>query len=760
MRTGARLGLGVVFACGLTALRGASSPEPVVTPGCLADEVRAARLAADPTLARLAEAAEARLQETIAARARSFTLRPEAGAGALFIIPVAVHIIHVPGTPVGTAENISYTQVLSQIEATNRDLRNLPGIGPPAADSQIELALATIPPPGHAWYNPAEPGVTRTADLALVDHEWPAEEPALKAVEFFPSDHYLNIWVIRAIDHNGVPNVAGYGTYPGPAENQALSGIVMDRDTFGANNVQYGPIFNLLPTYEQGKVLVHEIGHYLDLLHTFEGGCVSPGDLVGDTPAIHQANVLCPGIPPDSCPLDPGADEIRDHMDYTNDVCRELFTPGQVGRMQAALLNFRASLVDLANLVATGCSSGALPTIAVDRTDLHRVTPQFTTATTATTYTWSFPGGTPPSVFDPAPADPQLVTYSVPGVYNVSLTVDDGLGNINTLTKSQLVFVTSCAPIAGPQGYWCAGKNVAFDFSSGLPVAESCNITGAEGCATQSDASGQRLYYTDGAQVWDKHHAVMPNGSGLLGNSSASQGVVSFPVPGNSGRYYLFTVPAAEDGVVPNPLRYSIVDPTLGLYGDVVAGMKNLVAPLPRPRPPFRGGRRGSHCNGTDRTGDHSGASHQPGEVEEFLPVITAPARSVRPWSPPGPAARPATAPRDGVSPDGSLLAGNWGPTRCFQRYRFDREPAPSRRAPAGRASSTGTTRAPSARTRACSTPGRSTESASRRRSCRPILPRSPSIPSTRARAWISRSSSSVRTARSTSLRTRRAGCR
>ncbi|KAF4979065.1 hypothetical protein FDECE_18119 [Fusarium decemcellulare] len=85
-----------------------------------------------------------------------------------------------------------------------------------------------------------------------------------------------------------------------------------------------------------GGALVHEIGHWMDVYHTFQDGC-SPGDRVDDTPAQATAGRECdPNKVYDTCPNDPGTDPIHNWMNYTGDGCWEEFTPGQAARMHSA----------------------------------------------------------------------------------------------------------------------------------------------------------------------------------------------------------------------------------------------------------------------------------------------------------------------------------------------------------------------------------------------------------------------------------------
>lgn len=263
-----------------------------------------------------------------------------------FVIPVVVHVIH-NGEGEGSGTNISEAQILSQIDVLNEDYnRNNPDasetppeFSPLAGNPEIEFVLARQDPEGLPTN-----GIVRVKGSKPV---WNISDNALfKSLSYWPSDNYLNIWVINLESFIGYAQ-SPVSTLPGlenSSSNALTDGLVIHYRAFGSNAKGN---FNLLSGFDRGRTSTHEIGHYLGLIHIWgdDGGACTGTDYVDDTPNQAGSTQSCPSHPRMSCS---NTIMFQNFMDYTSDQCMNLFTQGQVERMEIVLMNSprRASLLE------------------------------------------------------------------------------------------------------------------------------------------------------------------------------------------------------------------------------------------------------------------------------------------------------------------------------------------------------------------------------------------------------------------------------
>jgi hypothetical protein len=103
-----------------------------------------------------------------------------------------------------------------------------------------------------------------------------------------------------------------------------------------------------------------------------------------------------------------------------------------------------------------------------------------------------------------------------------------------------ILFILSglVAECQGEFNNWLFGQTAGLSFNTSTPApvtGSAMNVT--EGTASISDALGNLLFYSDGATIWNKTHAVMLNGNNILGDPSTTQGCLIVPMPGNASRY-------------------------------------------------------------------------------------------------------------------------------------------------------------------------------------------------------------------------------
>lgn len=344
--------------------------------------------------------------------------------GTIYTIPIVFHVLHNNGT-----ENVSEAQIFNALEVINRDFRLMnpdtadiiPLFQPIMGDVEIEFALATKDPQGNCFR-----GYTRTVSaLTFEGEDGGAQVDAIRNGNDvyngnWPSNKYLNVFVVA--DAGGA---GGYTNYPSNFGGTDMSNGIWILDT------QFGEIGTSSPS--AGRSLTHECGHWFNLRHTW-GNSNTPGlasncnedDLVSDTPNCRGVSGGCPVNSNECGPIA----NVQNYMDYALS-CQSMFTEGQVTRMRAAATSSvggRNNLWTAQNLLATGAGAAMTLCEAEFTSNKQSVcageSVQFTdnSYNAVTGWTWSFPGGTPATSSTQNP----LVTYSTPGIYEVTLNATDG----------------------------------------------------------------------------------------------------------------------------------------------------------------------------------------------------------------------------------------------------------------------------------------------------------------------------------------------
>ncbi len=374
----------------------------------------------------------------------------ETNRRAKLIIPIVFHVLHTNGP-----ENISKEQILDQLRILNEDFSksnaNIANIRNTAnapfrnmvADMEIEFRLAKIDPNGNCT-----DGINRIYTPAHVN-----AGDNVKGIIRWNVNKYLNVWVVSTINNNDpTGTILGYANFP--FMNASTDGIVIRSDymgTVGTGNVGHA-----------GRTLTHEVGHYIGLFHTFQGGCTGNGDQVNDTPPVASSsvNASCPANG-NSCPSSSTLDMWENYMDYSNGGCQGLFTNGQKNRALFFFTNppavssspDRRVLISAQNLVETGVepnfSQAPLAYFSADKNIVCTDEPvQFfdnSCKGQVSSRTWLFDGANVSQSSQPNPT----ISYSTPGVYKVTLKVQNTFGNTERVENNYIRVLPKVASIAG-----------------------------------------------------------------------------------------------------------------------------------------------------------------------------------------------------------------------------------------------------------------------------------------------------------------------
>lgn len=365
---------------------------------------------------------------------------------ATIIIPIVFHVITWNGNGNATKTEIeNAVNVINQdFKRTNPDASNTRALfAPYAASLDIEFRLARKDPNGQCTE-----GIVRVEDSRTM-----LADDAVKAASRWDPKKYFNVWIVDFIDGSAPPSyIAGYAQFPSSGINNTY-GVIIDN------------------TFLTGRTLTHEIGHCLNLFHTFQSGCgntncSTSGDMCCDTPPVSTSSGSC-DYTENTCSNDAShapynanvLDQIENYMSYNS--CQNMFSLNQKTRMMATL-NSTSTTTGLAqlwapsNLTFTGTDDpyvsnpicipwGADFTYnktkvcegeAVTFSDLN------TYNATPTLWDWTFVGGTPST----STASSPVITYNTAGSYGATYSPGTTAGYFTpAVSKSNIITVSTIA---------------------------------------------------------------------------------------------------------------------------------------------------------------------------------------------------------------------------------------------------------------------------------------------------------------------------
>jgi hypothetical protein len=226
-------------------------------------------------------------------------------------INVYFHVIQQNGTAGQSGTGfVSNSQITAQMNVLNQAYAGQTGAG--AANTPFRFNFATVDyTVNSSWYN-AGPGSSAEAAMKNALRRGTADD--------------LNFYT------NSGAGYLGWATFPSSyAGNPRNDGVVCYYRSLPGGN---------FPPYDLGDTGTHEVGHWLGLYHTFQGGCNGSGDSVNDTHSERSAAFGCPAGR-DTCRNRAGLDPIENFMDYTDDACMFKFTAGQSSRMDSQWVTYR-----------------------------------------------------------------------------------------------------------------------------------------------------------------------------------------------------------------------------------------------------------------------------------------------------------------------------------------------------------------------------------------------------------------------------------
>ena len=259
--------------------------------------------------------------------------------GGLVTIPVVIHVV------MRQQSLATDAQLLAQIDTINKDYAGLNARANLIPDyfkslfgqSGIQFKLAQRTPDDQPTTGIVRYSTSVTSFNYLSDD---IKHASRGGADAWDPNRYLNVWVCALSN-----DILGYATFPNDGDANEQGVAISYLGLPGSSN----------KSFDGGKTLTHEIGHYFNLYHIWgdDNGACSGTDYIDDTPnQANSTNSVKSGVVTDACNTTSPGIMYQNFMDYTPDVCLLMFTKMQVARMEAAYVNLRSYL---------GSSNGATP---------------------------------------------------------------------------------------------------------------------------------------------------------------------------------------------------------------------------------------------------------------------------------------------------------------------------------------------------------------------------------------------------------------
>ena len=341
-----------------------------------------------------------------------------------YVIPVVFHVFHNSGSSFITPK-----QVQSALDLANNDFNGKnsdfftidPAFDDIKGTLNITFVLPTLDPSGNPTtginYYPTLSGFGNGSGYnnQIATYAW-------------DNFKYLNVYVMNDLYNDGETTNSGVAWYPDLwMSNNSLSRIVYNYWFLGNTG-------SSIADSEFQSTFTHEIGHWLNLAHTFDQGCNGTGDWVEDTPTTRGEAGCGPNAI--SCGHITNGEN---YMDY-NSSCYKMFTKGQIERMKNALDNHSArnTIWQRDNLIATGTIqhyqyATPVANFAASQIEINSGQTVFFTDLSCgfpDTWIWTIDGGDPFTSSDQNPS----ATFNTEGVYDVTLVVSNDFGESEPFT--------------------------------------------------------------------------------------------------------------------------------------------------------------------------------------------------------------------------------------------------------------------------------------------------------------------------------------